>query len=116
MKPKPLIEKEIRSNEKEEENSVKTILGIQHKGKIKSKEATRILRNFWPKTVIKEVEVKRRKEISAPGYTALWIVIRFAAGYNFENYLDWPEFEENWPDAFDKGLFKEEDEDIAFLK
>ena len=50
-----------------------------------------------------------------PGYTALWILLRFCPGFTFENFLDWPEFEENWPDTFDKGLFKEEDpDDVQF--
>ena len=91
----------------------KVLLGVQHRGKITSKEATKMLRKFWPKVIIKEVEVKRRREVSdfIPGYTALWIRVRFAQDYNFENYLDWPEFEDNWPDTFDKGLFKEDDDD-----
>ena len=40
----------------------------------------------------------------------LWVVVRMAPGYTFENYLDWPEYEDNWPLGFDKGLFKEEEE------
>ena len=108
-----MIVKEVTSND-QDKSFEKVLLGIQHRGKITVKEATRILRNFWPKNVIKEVEVKRRRELSAPGYTALWIKIKFCSGYNFENYLDWPEFEENWPDAFDKGLFKEDDEDALY--
>ena len=72
-----------------------------------------MLRKFWPKVIIKEVEVKRRREVSdyIPGYIAFWVRVRFAQDYNFENYLDWPEFEDNWPDTFDKGLFKEDDDD-----
>ena len=91
----------------------KVLLGVQHRGKITSKEATKMLRKFWPKNIIKEVEVKRRREVGdiIPGYTALWVRVRFTPGYNFENYLDWPEFEDNWPDVFDKGLFKEDDDD-----
>ena len=91
----------------------KVLLGVQHRGKITSKEATKMLRKFWPKVIIKEVEVKRRREVSdyIPGYIAFWIRVRFAQDYNFENYLDWPEFEDNWPDTFDKGLFKEDDDD-----
>ena len=104
-------EKEI-VKEEIEVIGAKVRLGIQHRGKITTKEATRTLRQFWEKNIIRDVEVKRRKEFHlAPGYTALWIIITFAPNYTFENYLDWPEFEENWPETFDKGLFKEDDDD-----
>ena len=33
-----------------------------------------------------------------------------ASGYSFENWLDWPLCEDNWPNQFDKGLFKEDSE------
>ena len=106
----------MKENDADDNSNVATervLLGVQHRGKISSKEATKMLRKFWPKNIIKKVEVKRRREAGdkIPGYTALWISLRFTAGFNFENYLDWPEFEDNWPDTFDKGLFKEEDED-----
>ena len=95
--------------ETDEKDDVVT-LGIQHRGKISTKEATRVLRAFWPKYVVRSVSVKKREEIVDvfPDYHPLWVMLTLARGYSFENYLDWPEFEENWPDGFDKGLFKEE--------
>ena len=38
----------------------------------------------------------------SPDYTPLWIVVTLAHGYNFENWLDWPQCEDNWPSVFDK--------------
>ena len=107
------VRNEKEADDNENAMTEKVLLGVQHRGKITSKEATKMLRKFWPKIIIKEVEVKRRREVGdiIPGYTALWVRLRFAPGYNFENYLDWPEFEDNWPDTFDKGLFKEDDDD-----
>ena len=63
----------------EPNQSEKVLLGIQHRGGISPKEATRQLRKFWPKNIIKYVEVKRRKdsETPAPGYKSLWIIVRF---------------------------------------
>ena len=106
----------MKENDADDNSNVATervLLGVQHRGKISSKEATKMLRKFWPKNIIKGVEVKRRREAGdkIPGYTALWLSLRFTPGFNFENYLDWPEFEDNWPDTFDKGLFKEDDDD-----
>ena len=50
--------------------------------------------------MIKDVEVKRRSELAPhPGYQPLWVIVRLAPGYTFENYLDWPEYEDNWPQA-----------------
>lgn len=116
LQKQPVSKPFANKNNEENETLVlqRTVLGVQHRGKITAKEATRVLRSFWPKTVVKEVEVKRRKEMTAPGYAALWIIVKFAPGYDFENYLDWPEFEENWPETFDKGLFKEDDDDVPF--
>ena len=42
-------------------------------------------RQFWPRNVIKEVEVKRRREIAPhPGYQPLWVIVKLAPGYTFE--------------------------------
>ena len=112
MNPQNTIAEVKEPEQKEDENVVyeKLTLGVQHRGRITNKDATKILRQFWPRTVIKSVEVKRRKELGAhPGYQPLWVIVRLAPGYTFENYLDWPEYEDNWPLGFDKGLFKEED-------
>ena len=102
-------EGKVENEEKDEVYEVVT-LGVQHRGKVSTKEATRVLRVFWPKNIVKEVEVKRRVEIVdvVADYQPLWITVTLAHGYTFENYLDWPLYEENWPDQFDKGLFKEE--------
>ena len=56
------------------------------------------------RTIIKTVEVRRRHEVvdRSPDYTPLWIVVTLAHGYNFENWLDWPQCEDNWPSVFDK--------------
>ena len=89
-------------------------LGIQHRGRITTREATRLLRQFWPKNIVKDVEVKKRREPHVvPGYSPLWVFITFTPGYSFENFLDWPDYEENWPESFDKGLFKEEEDNEA---
>ena len=71
-----------------------------------------------------------------PGCTAFWISLTLAPGYDFENFLDWPQVshrlqrraisilrfeyklcsfqnEDNWPNGFDRGLFKEESEWIT---
>jgi hypothetical protein len=87
-------------------------LGVQYRGKISAKEATKVLRAFWPKHVVKDVKVKKRVEIVdvVPGNQPVWVIVRLVRGYSFENYLDWPLYEENWPEQFDKGLFKEESE------
>ena len=87
-------------------------MGVQHKGRITLKEANKLLREFWPKTIVKNVEVKRRVEVAdkSPDYQPLWVVVTMATGYSFENWLDWPLCEDNWPIQFDKGLFKEESE------
>ena len=96
--------------ETEEDTNESVTLGVQHRGKISTKEASRILRAFWPKNIVKDVKVRKRMEIVdvAPDYQPLWVVVKFARNYTFENYLDWPAHEDNWPDAFDKGLFREE--------
>ena len=48
----------------------KVTLGIQHRGNISTKDATKMLRSFWEKSIVKNIEVKRRKEFHlAPGYT-----------------------------------------------
>ena len=84
-------------------------LGVQHRGKISTKEATKVLRLFWPKHIVKSVKVKKRAEVDVvEDYQPLWVTVTLAHGYTFDNYLDWPRYEENWPDQFDKGLFKEE--------
>ena len=33
---------------------------------------------------------------------SFWIIVTLAHGYNFENWLDWPQCEDNWPGTFDK--------------
>ena len=79
--PLPQISSITKSNKECNQNtdSEKVLLGIQHRGGISLKEATRQLRKFWPKNIIKEVEVKRRKDSvnEAPGYKSLWIIVRF---------------------------------------
>ena len=56
------------------------------------------------RSIIKTVEVKRRHEVTdrSPDYTPLWIIVTLAHGYSFENWLDWPQCEDNWPSVFDK--------------
>ena len=56
------------------------------------------------RNIIKTVDVKRRTEVSdrSPEYTPLWIIVTMAHGYSFENWLDWPLCEDNWPSTFDK--------------
>ena len=42
-------------------------------------------RQFWPRNIIKEVEVKRRSELAPhPGYQPLWVIVKLAPGYTFE--------------------------------
>lgn len=54
------------------------------------------------------MRVRRRREVGEPGYSPLWVSLVLAPGYTFENYLDWPTYEDNWPAGYDKGLFREE--------
>ena len=58
----------------------------------------------FSRNIIKTVEVKRRNEVAdrTPEYTPLWIIVTMAHGYSFENWLDWPQCEDNWPCTFDK--------------
>ena len=60
--------------------------------------------NFLDRNIVKTVEVKRRSEVSdrSPDYVPLWIIVTMSHGYNFENWLDWPQCEDNWPNTFDK--------------
>ena len=90
----------------------KITMGVQHKGRITPKDANKMLRDFWPKAIVKHVEVKRRVEVAdrSPDYQPLWVIVTMATGHSFENWLDWPLCEDNWPNQFDKGLFKEESE------
>ena len=90
----------------------KITMGVQHKGRVSAKEANKLLREFWPKNIVKKVEVKRRVEVAdrSPDYQPLWVVVTMATGHSFENWLDWPLCEDNWPNQFDKGLFKEDSE------
>ena len=37
-----------------------------------------------------------------PEHWPLWITVTMAHGFNFENWLDWPQCEDNWPATFDK--------------
>ena len=107
-------ENEGTEDSKEEQIKVfeKITMGVQHKGRITPKEANRLLRDFWPKTIVKRVEVKKRKEVADrfPDYFPLWVIVTMSPGHTFENWLDWPQCEDNWPQQFDKGLFKEESE------
>ena len=52
--------------EREAEKAERVILGVQHRGKVTTKEATKMLRKEWPRNVVKEVEVKRRREVGVP--------------------------------------------------
>ena len=63
----------------------KITMGVQHKGRITPKEANKLLREFWPKTIVKNMEVKRRVEVAdkRPDYQPLWVVVTMATGYNF---------------------------------
>ena len=75
--PMTLVTKSITEHN-QNADSEKVLLGIQHRGGISLKEATRQLRKFWPRNIIKEVEVKRRKDSAneTPGYKSLWIIVR----------------------------------------
>jgi hypothetical protein len=42
----------------------KITMGVQHKGRIMLNEENKLLREFWPKTIVKNVEVKRRVEVA----------------------------------------------------
>ena len=117
LKEESKAEKQETDDKDETENAEATddhletiTLGVQHRGKISNKEATRILRKFWPKYVVKSIAVKRRVDIVDvfPDYKPIWVMLTLARGYTFESYLDWPANEENWPEGFDKGLFKDE--------
>ena len=101
---------ETDNKEETDEKYEMVTLGVQHRGKISAKEATRVLRLFWPKNIVREVRVKKRVELVDvfPDYQPLWIFVTLNRGFTFENYLDWPKYEDNWPNEFDKGLFKEE--------
>ena len=90
----------------------KITMGVQYKGRTTSKEANKLLRDFWPKNIVKNVEVQKRIELTdrSPEYQPFWVIVTMDTGYNFENWLDWPLCEDNWPSQFDKGLFKEESE------
>ena len=61
----PTVKKENNppEAEKEAEKAERVILGVQHRGKVTTKEATKMLRKEWPRNVVKEVEVKRRREV-----------------------------------------------------
>ena len=60
----PTVKKE--NNPPEAEKTERVILGVQHRGKVTTKEATKMLRKEWPRNVVKEVEVKRRREVGVP--------------------------------------------------
>ena len=50
------------------------------------------------------MQVSRRQEVAdrSPDYVPLWVTVRLAHGYNFDNWLDWPHCQDNWPEQFDK--------------
>ena len=52
-------------------------MGVQHRGKTTPKDASKLLREFWPRNIVREVEVKRRVEIAekSPEHQALWIIV-----------------------------------------
>ena len=57
----PTVKRE--DNPPEAEKAERVILGVQHRGKVTTKEAAKMLRKEWPRNVVKELEVKRRREV-----------------------------------------------------
>ena len=53
---------------------------------------------------MKRLEVRRRQEVSdrSPDHVPLWVIVTMTQGYNFDNWLDWPQCEDNWPQHFDR--------------
>ena len=60
--------------------------------------------HVYVRSVVRSVQVSRRQEVAdrSPDYVPLWVTVKLAHGYNFDNWLDWPHCQDNWPEQFDK--------------